>query len=64
MHTVKGRQLLWQKPIGFAADHCLKCELGWTRASAQGELTFCLLDREPVLTDMTSCDRYEAKEQP
>jgi hypothetical protein len=65
MFTAKGRQLLWQKPTGFAASHCLNCGMGWTRTGeAGGVLTVCLLDREPVLTDMSNCDRYEAKEQP
>jgi len=62
MLTPKGRQLLWKQPAGFAASHCCKCEAGWTRTGAEGgELTMCLLDREPVLADMTGCDRFEAK---
>ncbi len=61
MLTQRGRQLLWQKPQGFAASHCRRCEAGWTRKGAEGELTVCLLDREPVLADMTGCDRFEAK---
>jgi len=62
MLTQKGRQLLWQKPQGFAASHCVRCGYGWTRTGAEGELTVCLLDREPVLADMTGCDRFEVKE--
>ena len=53
---------LWQKPQGFAASHCRNCGYGWTRTGAGGELTVCLLDREPVLADMTGCDHFEAKE--
>ncbi len=35
----------------------------WTRTEAEGgELTVCLLDREPVLADMTGCDKYELRE--
>ena len=61
--TCKGRQLLWQQPKGFAASHCRKCAAGWTRTGADGgELTVCLLDREPVLADMTGCDHYEEKQ--
>jgi hypothetical protein len=50
-------------PTGYAASHCRNCSAGWTRVGTEGGvLTICLLDREPVLTGMTSCDRYEAKE--
>jgi hypothetical protein len=63
MLTQTGRRLLWQKPTGFAASHCRRCDAGWTRTGAEGgELTTCLLDREPVLADMTGCDRFEPKE--
>jgi hypothetical protein len=49
-------------PTGFAATHCRQCDLGWTRTGKEGGVrTVCLLDREPVLADMTSCDRYELK---
>ena len=65
MFTPKGRQLLWRKPSGFAASHCQKCAAGWTRTgSKEGSmLTVCLLDREPVLSDMTGCDRFEPREE-
>jgi hypothetical protein len=37
---------------------------GWTRTGKDGgALTVCLLDREPVLIDMTDCDRYEPKDE-
>ena len=53
----------WQTPTGFAASHCRQCEAGWTRTGKEGGvLTVCLLDREPVLADMTNCDRYEVKD--
>lgn len=56
---------LWRMPTGYAASHCGKCAAGWTRTGKEGlVLTVCLLDREPVLADMTACDRYEAREQP
>jgi hypothetical protein len=52
----------WQTPTGYAATHCKNCEAGWTRTGKEGgELTVCLLDREPVLADMTSCDKYEPR---
>jgi hypothetical protein len=64
MLTQTGRRLLWQKTSDFAASHCRKCEYGWTRTGAEGgELTVCLLDREPVLADMTGCDKFEEKER-
>ncbi len=52
----------WQTPTGYAASHCLKCKAGWTRTGKEGgALTVCLLDREPVLADMTDCDRYQPR---
>ncbi len=55
--------LAWQTPTGYAASHCQQCELGWTRTGKEGgAVTVCLLDREPVLADMTSCNRYVRKE--
>ncbi len=63
MLTQTGRRLLWQKTSAFAASHCRTCEYGWTRTGAEGgELTVCLLDREPVLADMTGCDKFEQRE--
>jgi hypothetical protein len=60
--TAKARSLLWKKPEGFGLSHCMNCALSWTRSGTNGgKLTICLLDREPVLDDMTDCDRYEAK---
>jgi hypothetical protein len=60
--TAKARSLLWKKPEGFGLTHCMNCALSWTRSGKDGgKLTICLLDREPVLDDMTDCDRYEAK---
>ena len=62
--AVKAPQILWRKPTGFAADHCLNCEMGWTRTGAEGAvLMVCLLDREPVLAEMTDCDHYEPREE-
>ena len=59
--TPKGRALLWRKPTGYGASHCMNCEAGWTRTGKDGAaLTVCLLDREPIL-EITDCDRYEPK---
>ncbi len=61
----KGRRLLWRKAEGFAASHCRNCAAGWTRTGKDGgQLTICLLDREPVLSEMTACDRFEPKQEP
>jgi len=63
MHTPRGRALLWQKPTGYGASHCMQCKFGWTRTGKDGAaLTVCLLDREPILIDMTDCDRYDPKD--
>ncbi len=53
----------WQTPTGYAATHCKQCKYGWTRIGKEGgALTVCLLDHaEPVLADMTSCDRYRER---
>jgi hypothetical protein len=65
MHQNKsGTVSAWQTPTGYAASHCRQCAAGWTRIGTEGGvLTVCLLDREPVLAGMTSCDRYEMREQ-
>ena len=48
----------------FAMTHCRRCAAGWTRTTANGAMAiFCLLDREPVPPNVTSCDRYELREQ-
>ena len=54
---------IWTTPTGFAATHCRNCAMGWTRSGKEGALTMCLLDREPVLSEMTACDRFEKKEE-
>jgi hypothetical protein len=58
------RHLLWKSPDSFAAEFCTRCKAGWTRRAKKGALTVCLLDREPVLAGMTSCDRFEPRQQP
>jgi hypothetical protein len=42
----------------------MRCVSGRTRISSHVTKTiFCLLDQEPVLADMISCDRYEPTEK-
>ena len=57
-------KVIWSTPKGYAASHCMNCKAGWTRTGTTGGvLTVCLLDREPVLVDMTDCDRFEPKDE-
>ena len=60
----KAHPLAWQsKPTDFALTHCMRCQAGWTRLGENGaKIIVCLLDREPVLTTMTDCDRYEPRD--
>ena len=52
------------KHTEYVRKHCMTCAAGWTRIREDGEaVIFCLLDREPVMMSMTSCDRYEARRQ-
>ncbi len=66
MHRTNYSPLAWRTAEGFAETHCVNCKAGWTRKGEKGDLTVCLLDREPVLPGMTDCDRYEprSKEAP
>jgi hypothetical protein len=49
-------------PESFVTSHCSNCSAGWTRTKKDGGvLTVCLLDRELVSTEISGCDRYEAR---
>ena len=62
MHKV--HPLAWKaEPTEFAATHCMQCQAGWTRSGADAKVIVCLLDREAVFPNMTSCDRFEPREQ-
>jgi hypothetical protein len=64
MRIRQGQEALWKTPEGYAKTHCTQCKAGWTRTGSKGgSLTICLLDREPVLSGMTNCDRYEPREE-
>lgn len=63
MRNLRGPHTLWKPPDSFAETYCVNCKAGWTRTGTNGSLTICLLDREPVLTGMTDCDRYEPREK-
>lgn len=62
MHKV--HPLAWTaEPTEFATTHCMQCQAGWTRSGADAKVIVCLLDREAVFPNMTSCDRFEPREQ-
>ena len=62
MHKV--HPLAWQAPpTDFAMTHCMQCAAGFTRCGIDAKVIVCLLDREPVLPNMISCDRFELKEE-
>jgi len=60
----KQHPLAWQgPPTDFAVSHCMNCAAGWTRSGQGANVVVCLLDREPVFTNMTSCTRFEPKQK-
>lgn len=63
MSGINQKASRWVTATGFAQTHCINCKAGWTRYGENGSLTVCLLDREPVLLNMTDCDRYEPKKE-
>ena len=49
----------------YVMTHCTTCLAGWTRKDDDGQVVIvCLLDREPVWPEMTTCDRFESKDDP
>jgi hypothetical protein len=60
----KQHPLAWQGPsTDFAITHCKQCKAGWTRTGKGARVTVCFLDREPVFTNMDSCDAFEPKQK-
>jgi hypothetical protein len=54
-----------QELSDYAASHCTQCVAGWKRTNKSGEAELsCLLDNQPILTDLTGCNRYEHKDAP
>jgi len=48
-------------PRPFYETHCMKCQAGWVTATTENPLVVvCLLNREPVPEDITSCNKFEA----
>ena len=55
--------VVWQKPtVSPPVIAGRASTAGRGQEPRAAELTVCLLDREPVLADMTGCDRFEVKE--
>jgi hypothetical protein len=48
----------------YVMTHCTTCRAGWTRKGENDAMSIvCLLNREPVWSMMTECDRFEAQSQ-
>ena len=48
----------------YVVTHCTTCQAGWTRKDEDGKMVIvCLLDREPVWTNMAACDRFEPRDE-
>ncbi len=52
-----------QAPSTFCVKHCMKCQAGWTRSTSLGAtVVICLLNREPVLPNITACNKFKPNE--
>ena len=50
----------WRPLKGYVQTHCSMCKGGWTRRNETGlAIVFCLLERQQVLDDMTSCEKFD-----
>ena len=51
-------------PAGnFRETHCMKCQAGFVRTTSMGAtVVMCLVDREPVLVNIASCNKYKPDE--
>ncbi len=44
----------------FCAKHCVNCQAGWVRSTKLGAtVVICLIDREPVLANITACNKFK-----
>ena len=60
----KAHPLAWNAdPTDYATTHCMRCAAGWTRSGTDARVIVYLLDREQVFSNMTSCDRFESREE-
>ncbi len=49
-----------QPQSNFCVKHCMKCQAGWTRSTSLGvTVVICLLNREPVLANITACNKFK-----
>ncbi len=47
-------------PSNFCATHCMKCQGGFVRTTTKGAtVMMCLVDREPVLANIASCNKFK-----
>jgi hypothetical protein len=54
--------MIWPEPTAFMLSHCGHGALGLTlRLKNRQKARLCLLDGNPILPDITSCDRYSRK---
>ncbi len=44
----------------FSETHCKNCQAGFMRTTSEGKTyLMCLIDREPVLRNLTTCNKYK-----
>ena len=50
-------------PCDFRETHCMKCQGGFVRTTTKGAtVMMCLVDREPVLANIASCNKFKPNE--
>ncbi len=50
-------------PTGFRKTHCMNCQGGLVRTTTKGAtIVWCLVDREPILEDIASCNKFKQNE--
>jgi hypothetical protein len=50
-------------PSDYCATHCTKCQAGFVRTTTKGAtVVMCLVDREQVLANIASCNKYKPNE--
>ncbi len=54
--------MIWPEPTAFMLIHCDHCALSQTLTLNNGQKArLCLLDGNPILPGIVSCDRYMPK---
>ncbi len=50
-------------PSSYVETHCKICAAGWTRTGeGGGQVVVCLLDREKVSPQLSSCSKFERED--